>query len=328
MKRREFITLVGGAAAWPLAARAQQDGRIRRIGVLSGYSQNDREGQARVAAFLDTFRKLGWADGRNVAIEYRWAAQDIERAKTMAAELLRQASDVILVNASVALAELQRQTSTVPIVFVQVSDSVGSGFVAGLARPGGNLTGVLQYEAGIAGKWLSMLKEIAPALARAALLCNPSTTAYDYWLRAARTAAHTLAVELVPAPVVSAADMEQAIAGFAQVPNGALLLPPDATTIIHRDVIIALAARHRLPAVYALRVFVSAGGLMAYGTNQVEQFRQAASYVDRILRGAKPADLPVQVPTKYETTLNLKAAKAIGLEVPASLLVRADEVIE
>jgi len=326
--RREFIRLLGSVAACPLAARAQQSDRVRHIAVLVASAEHETDIQERLAGFRQGLERLGWSEGGNIRIDIRFAAGQADRYPTLVRELVSRKPDVILAQSPPIAVTFQRETRTIPIVFTSVSDPIGAGLVTSLARPGGNLTGVLQYEAGIAGKWLAMLKEIAPGLERAALLCNPSTTAYDYWLQAARTAAHALAVELVPTPVVSAADIEQAIASFAHVPNGGLLLPPDATTIIHRDVIIALAARHRVPAVYSLRVFVSAGGLMAYGTNQVEQFRQAASYVDRILRGAKPADLPVQVPTKYETTLNLKAAKAIGLEVPASLLVRADEVIE
>jgi putative ABC transport system substrate-binding protein len=235
---------------------------------------------------------------------------------------------VIFAHSTPIVAALQRESRTIPIVFVSVSDPIGSGFVASLARPGGNFTGLLQYEEGISGKWLAMLKEIAPRLARAALLANPKTTAYDYFLRAAEAAAPSLAIELVPKPVETAGDIERAIESVARAPNGGLLLPPDTTTVLHRDLIIALAARHRLPAVYPFRVFVAAGGLMSYGTEQVDMFRQAASYVDRILRGAKPADLPVQAPTKFETAVNLKTAKALGLTVPPGLLVAADEVIE
>ena len=250
------------------------------------------------------------------------------RLQVLAKELVALQPDVILAHSTPIAAALQRESRTIPIVFVNVSDPIGSGFVASLARPGGNLTGLLLYEASITGKWLAMLKEIAPRLARVALLSQPQGPAYDYFLRAAEAAAPSLAIELVPSPVENAADIERAIESFARVPNGGLLLPPDTTTIVHRDLIIALAARHRLPAVYAFRLFVAAGGLMSYGTDHVDMFRQAASYVDRILRGAKPADLPVQAPTKYETTLNLKTAKALGLTVPPGLLVAADEVIE
>jgi putative ABC transport system substrate-binding protein len=328
VNRREVITLLGGAVAWPVAARAQQPERVRHVAVLVASAEHESDIQERLSGFRQGLEKRGWSEGRNILIDIRFAAGRAEQYTMLAREQVALRPDVIFAQSPPIATAFRRETRTIPIVFSSVSDPIGAGLVASLARPGGNLTGVLQYEAGIAGKWLAMLKEIAPQLERAALIGNRSTTAFDYWLEAATTAAPTLALELVSRNVASAADIEQAIAGFARKPNGALLLPPDATTIIHRNLIIALAARHRLPAVYALRVFVAAGGLMAYGTNQVEQFRQAASYVDRILRGAKPADLPVQVPTKYETTLNLKAAKMIGLEVPASLLVRADEVIE
>ena len=236
--------------------------------------------------------------------------------------------DVILAQSPPITAALQREGPTIPIVFVSVSDPIGSGFASSLARPGGNVTGILQFEASITGKWLAMLKEIAPRLARAALVGNPKTTAYDYFLQAAEGTASSLAIEVVPGRVETAADIERVIVDLSHLPNSGLFLPPDTTTVLHRDLIIALAARHRLPAVYSIRFFVAAGGLMSYGIDQVEMFRHAASYVDRILRGANPADLPVQAPTKYETILNLKTAKALGLDVPPSLLVRADEVIE
>ena len=246
----------------------------------------------------------------------------------LANELVALQPDVILAQGPPITAALQRESRAIPIVFVSVSDPIGPGFVASLARPGGKITGMLQYEAGITGKWLAMLKEIAPRLARVTLVGNPKTTAYDYFQLAAEAAAQSLAIELVPSRVDTAADIERAIVAFARVPNGGLLLPPDITVSSNRDLIIALAAHHRLPAVYPFRFYVAAGGLMSYGTDQVEILRQAASYVDRILRGANPADLPVQAPTKYETTLNLKTAKALGIDVPPSLLVRADEVIE
>ena len=329
LKRREFITLLGGAAAaWPLAVSAQQGERMRRIGVLVASAEDESDIQARLAGFRQGIEKLGWSEGRNVHVDTRFAAGRADQYQVLAKDLVALQPDVILAHSPPITAALKRESPAIPIVFVSVSDPIGPGFVASLARPGGNVTGMLQYEAGISGKWLAMLKEIAPRLARAALVGNPKTTAYDYFLRAAEAAAPSLAIELVPSRVETAADIERAIVAFARVPNGGLLLPPDSTSILNRDLIIALAARHRLPAVYALRVFVEAGGLMSYGTDQVEIFRQAASYVDRILRGAKPADLPVQAPTKYETTLNLKTAKALGLDVPPTLLVRADEVIE
>jgi putative tryptophan/tyrosine transport system substrate-binding protein len=326
MRRREFITLLGGAAGWPIVARAQQADRVRRIGVLMGYAEDDPETKPRLAAFRQMLEKRGWSEGRNVHIETHFAPGN--KYEPLANELVATQPDVILAHTTPVAVALQRASRAIPIVFVNVSDPIGSGFIASLARPGGNFTGVLQYEAGIVGKWLTMLKEIAPRLERVALLSNPKTTAYEYFLHAAEGAATSLAIKLAPSPVATAADIEHAIELFAAAPNGGLFLPPDGTTILHRDLIIALAARHKLPAVYAFRFFVAAGGLMSYGTDQVEMFRLAASYVDRILRGDKPADLPVQAPTKFETTVNLRTAKALNLPVPPGLLVAADEVIE
>jgi len=328
VKRRELITLLGGAVAWPLAARAQQGERMRRIGVVVSSAEDDLDMQARVAGFRQGLERLGWSEDRNARIDARFAAGKADQFQVLAKELIALQPDVIFAHSTPVVAALQRESRMIPIVFVSVSDPIGSGFVASLARPGGNLTGLLQYEEGIAGKWLAMLKEIAPRLARAALVANPKTTAYDYFLRAAQAAAPSLTIEVVSTPVETTADIERAIESAARAPNGGLLLPPDTTTTVHRDLIIALAARHRLPAVYPFRVFVEAGGLMSYGTEQVAMFRQAALYVDRILRGAKPADLPVQAPTKFETVVNLKTAKALGLTVPPGLLVAADEVIE
>ena len=331
MKRREFITLRGGAvAAWPLAAWAQQDGRVRRVGVLMPFPEADPQIQARLAAFRQGLERLGWSEGRNVRIDYRFAPASgaLDQAQKLAKELIALQPDVILGDSTAMAAALQRESRAIPIVFVAVSDPIGSGFIASLARPGGNLTGTLNYEATIVGKWLQMLKEIAPRLARVALVGNPKTTSFDYFLRAAEAAAQSLAIELVPSRVETAADIERAIESFARVPNGGLLLLPDTTTAVHTDLIIALAARHRLPAVYADRYWVTAGGLMSYSTDRVDLVRQAAAYVDRILRGDKPADLPAQAPVKYETVINLKTAKALGLIVPPGLLVAADEVIE
>jgi len=324
----KFITLLGGAAAWPLAGRAQQGDRLRRIGMLIGYAEEDPETKSRVAAFRQMLEKRGWSEGRNIDIEARFLAGSSTQYEPLAKELVSLRPDVILAHTTPVTAALQRESASIPIVFVNVSDPIGSGFIASLARPGGNLTGVLHYEAGITGKWLAMLKEIAPHLARAALMANPKTTAYDYFLRAAESSAPSLAIKLVASPVETAADIERAIESFASAPNGGLLLPPDGITVFHRDLIVELAARHRLPAVYPFHFFVTGGGLMSYGTDQVEMFRLAASYVDRILRGDKPADLPVQAPTKFETVINLKTAKALGLTVPPGLLVAADEVIE
>jgi putative tryptophan/tyrosine transport system substrate-binding protein len=329
MKRRDFITFVGGAAVvWPLAARAQQGERIRRVGVLVSLPASDPEMQLWLAAFRQGLETLGWSEGRNVRIDYRFYTAGADQVQVPAKELVALRPDVILAEGTSTVAALKRESSGIPIVFVAVSDPIGSGFIANLARPGSNITGVLQYEASITGKWLAMLKEITPSLGRAALVANPKVTAYDYFLRAAEIMASSLAIELVPSPVENVGEIEHAIESFARVPNGGLVLPPDTTTISQRHVIVALAARHRLPAVYAVRAFVAAGGLMSYNTDRREMYRQTASYVDRILRGDDPANLPVQAPTKYETVINLKTAKALGLTVPSGLLVAADEVIE
>ncbi len=328
MRRRDFIggigatVVLGTPRAW-----GQQARQMRRIGVLVGLAENDPEMKERLVGFRQGLEKLGWSEGDNVKIDYRFAPAGAQ-AHLLARELVALQPDVIVAQSTPATAAVKPETSTIPIVFAGVADPIGSGFVASLSRPSGNLTGLLQYEEGITGKWLAMLKEIAPNLTRAALLANPRTTPFDYFLRSAKTLAPSLAIEVVPMPIENANDIERSIEGFAREPNGGLVLPPDTTTVIHRDLIIRLAARHRLPAVYAIRVFVAAGGLMFYGTDFVELYRQAASYVDRILRGAKAADLPVQLPTKFETVVNLKAAKALGLTVPQGLLVAADEVIE
>jgi putative ABC transport system substrate-binding protein len=328
VNRRDFITRLGGAAATgPFGARAQQIDPMKRVGVLVGLAASDPEMQLWLAAFRRGLESFGWSEGRNVRIDYRYYTT-ADQVQVFAKELLSLRPDVILAEGTSTVATLKRQSHAIPIVFVAVSDPIGSGFIANLARPGGNITGVMQYEAGITGKWLAMLKEIVPGLARAALVANPKVTAYDYFLRAAEVMASSLAIELVPSPVENVADIEHAIKSIARVPNGGLVLPPDASTISQRQVIVALADRHRLPAVYALRAFVVAGGLMSYSTDRREMYWQTASYVDRILRGANPADLPVQAPTKYQTTINLKTAKALGLDVPPTLLAVADEVIE
>jgi len=328
MRRRDFIAgIAGSATAWPLAARAQRAERMRRIGVLGILAEDDPQMKADLAAFRQGLERLGWSEGRNVRIDTRFAPAGAQ-AQVLAKELVALQPDVILAHSTPVAAALQRESRTIPIVFVNVSDPIGSGFMASLARPGGNLTGLLNFEASITGKWLAMLKEIAPHLVRAAFIANPKTTHYDYFLRAAEAVAPSLAIELVPSTVENGADIERTIEVFARVPNGGLLWPPDSTTALHRDLIIGLAARHRLPAVYFNRSWVAAGGLMSYGTDFVDIFRQVAPYVDRILRGATAADLPVQVPTKYETAVNLKTAKALGLTVPPALLVAADEVIE
>ena len=328
MRRREFLGALSGAAAWPLAARAQLSGRKLRIGVLIGYAEDDPETKARLAALRQGLEKRGWSEGRNIQIETRFAAGSVDKYEPLAKELLATQPDVILAHTTQVVAALQRESRVVPIVFVNVSDPVGSGFIANLARPGGNLTGVLQYEAGIVGKWLAMLKEIAPRVERVAVVANPKTTPYDYFLRAAEATAPSLALKIASSPIATAADIKSAIDSFASTPGGGLLLPPDGTTVLHRKLVIALAAEHKLPAVYAFQFFAVEGGLMSYGTDQADMFRLAAFYVDRILRGDQPADLPVQAPTKFETTVNLKTAKALGLTVPSGLLVAADEVLE
>jgi len=328
VRRRDFIAAVGNAAiAWPRAARAQQPGeRMRRVGVLEETAEDDKDRNSQFAKFREGLASFGWVEGCTVHIEHRFAA-DPGRYQPLARELVALQPEVILAVSTPVTAALQRETNAIPIVFLGVSDPIGSGFATNLARPGSNLTGIMLYEVGIAGKWLAMLKEIAPRLTRVALVAGPKTTAYNYFVRNAETAGPSLGIEIVPTPVADAADIERGIEAFSRVPNGGLLLPPDGTTIVHRDLVIALAARYNLPAVYAQRFFVTAGGLMFYGTELSEAFQQAASLVDRILRGAKPLDLPVQTPTRYQTALNLKTAKALGLTVPR-LLVAADEVIE
>ena len=328
MRRRDFIALLGGTvAALPIAARAQGE-RMRHIGVLMGLTENDPQTKERLAGFREGLERRGWTEGHDLRIDYRFAGDGPDRYQSLAKELVALQPDVILAHSTPIAIALQRESREIPIVFVAVSDPIGSGLVANLARPGGNLTGALYYEESITGKWLAMLKEIEPKLSRAALIASPKGTAYDYFVRLAKAIAPSLAIELVPSPVETVADIERTIAAFSHLPDGGLVLPPDITTSIHRDLIISLAARHRLPAVYSASFFVEAGGLMSYGTNQVDMFRLGGAYVDRILRGDKPANLPVQAPTKYETAVNLKTAKTLGLSVPPGLLVAADRVIE
>jgi ABC-type uncharacterized transport system substrate-binding protein len=327
VNRRDFVTFLGATAAWSLAARAQQGERVRRIGVLTADTEDDPQTKARLAAFRQGLERLGWSEGRNVRIDYRFAADHPDRYQPLAKELVSLQPDVLFAYTTPIAVTFQQESRSIPIVFAGVSDPIGSGLVASLSRPGGNITGLLLYEEGITGKWLAMLKEIAPSLSRAALIANPNRTPFDYFVRSAKSVASSLAIELAPSPVKDAADIERVIVSFSREANSGLVILPG-TAIEHRDLVIALAARLRLPAVYYGRFFVAAGGLMSYGIDYVDQFQRAAGYVDRILRGARPADLPVQAPTKYETTLNLKTAKALGLDVPASLLVRADEVFE
>ena len=329
MKRREFITLLGGAAAaWPLAARAQQRERMRRIGVLAGLPADDALAQARNAAFLQGLADLGWRVGRNVQIDFRWAGIDTARYPKYAVELVELAPDVILAVGASVVWPVLHATRTVPVVFVQVTDPVGAGYVASLARPGGNATGFTLFEFGFGGKWIEFLKQIAPSMARAAVLLDPMVPAGLGMLGAIQSTASSLRVELTPISLRDAHEMERAVAEFARGPNGGLIVLPGPPTQRYREQIIAQAAQHRLPAMYPYRYFVAASGLISYGPDEIEQYRQAAGYIDRILKGEKPADLPVQAPTKYELVINRKTANALGLTVPDSLLARADEVIE
>jgi putative tryptophan/tyrosine transport system substrate-binding protein len=328
VRRRNFITLLGSAAAaWPLAARAQQRERIRRIGVLLPAVASGPEYQARVGAFMQALALLGWTDGRNVRIEMRWGANDADRYRQYAAELVALAPDVIVAATSVTVGAVQQATRTIPIVFVQVIDPVGTGLVTGLARPGGNTTGFTVFEYGLSPKWLALLKEIAPRVTRAAVFRDPTVAAQIGLLGGIQSVAPSLRMELSLIDNRDAGEMERAVAAFAREPNGGQIVLGGFIRL-HRELMITLAARHRLPTVYTDREFVTAGGLTSYGPDRVEQYRQAAGYVDRILKGEKPADLPVQAPTKYELVINLKTAKALGLDVPPTLLARADEVIE
>src|SRR5262245_2124827 len=329
MRRREFITLLGGAAiGWPVAALGQQGERVRRIGILTTFAADDRASQPRLDAFRQELQQLGWMDGRNVRIDTRWAAGDAERIRRYAAELVALAPDVILAATSPTVAALLQATHTVPIVFVQVADPVGSGFVASLAQPGGNATGFTIYEYTIGPKWLELLKEIAPRVTRAGLLRDPGNVGEIGLFGSVRTAAPAMGIDTSPLTLREAGEIERGVAAFAREPNGGLIVLGSATSIVHREQIIALAAQHRLPAVYPDRLFVTTGGLISYGPNRLDQYRRAASYVDRILKGEKPADLPVQSPTKYELAINVKVAKSLGLTAPDTVLARADEVIE
>jgi putative ABC transport system substrate-binding protein len=329
MRRREFIGLLGGAAAaWPLAARAQQREHMRRIGVLTGQAANDQVGQAHFAALLQGLQELGWSVGRNVHIDIRWAAGNAEDTRQYAAELVALAPDVIQSTGTPSVAALLQATRTVPIVFAVVADPVGAGFVDSLARPGGNATGFISLEYGLASKWLELLKQIAPGTMRAGVLRDPTISAGIGQFGALQTAAPSLGIELTPVNVRDPSEIERAIAAFARGPNSGLIVTSSPLVAVHRQLIITLAARHKLPAVYSNRLFVVDGGLICYGPDLIDQHRRAASYVDRILKGEKPADLPVQAPTKYELAINLKTAKALNLTVPDTLLARADEVIE
>ena len=329
MKRRAFITLLGGAAAaWPLAASAQQGERMPRIGVLTSFASNDPAEQAYILAFTQALAQSGWIDGRNARIDIRWGAGDPEHIRRYAAELVALAPGVILAVSSAATGPLLQATRTVPVVFVEVGEPVGAGFVESLARPGGNATGFMLFEYGIGAKWLELLKEIAPGVKRVAFLQDPAIAAGPGQFGAMQALAPSLGVEVRPIKVRDAGEIEHAMTALARPANGGLIVPATAAQRVPRDVIIKLAAQHRLPAVYSGRDFVTLGGLMSLGPDRVDQYRRAAAYVDRILKGEKPADLPVQAPTKYDLVINLKTARALGLEVPATLLARADEVIE
>ena len=330
MRRRQFITLIGSAAAWPLAARAQSSNRMRRIGVLMGYAESDPEAKGFFTGFMQTLADLGWIDGRNLQMNVRWAPGSVDRMRSFAKELVELHPDVILANSTPVTAALQRETRTIPIVFAVASDPVGSGFVASLARPGGNITGFSIAEPSLPGKWMELLMEITPGLQRAAMMFNPDTAAYvsSYYLPSFEAAAQSLKVAPITARVRSDVEIETVITSLGREPGGGLLVMPDNFMTIHRAQIISLAARNNVPAVYQLPVNVGDGGLLSYGADFADVFRRAASYVDRVLHGTMPSELPVQMPTKYIIALNAKTAKALGLTVPPTLLTRADEVIE
>jgi putative ABC transport system substrate-binding protein len=329
IERREFLAALGGAAAaWPLAARAQQGERVRRIGLLMG-AADDREGQARVTVLKQGLQELGWTDGGNIQIETRFGGADAGRIRAHAAELVALAPDVIVGQTTPVIRALRQATSSIPIVMVPVNDPVEQGFVSSLAHPGGNITGFMFIDFQMVGKWLEMLKEVAPAVSRAVLMFNPDTSPHYYvYLRSFEALPRSIAVEVAAAPVRNTAELEEAFANLGRDPGGGLIVPPDAFTIVHYELFIRLAQQHRLPAVYSFRTYVAQGALMAYGPDPYDTFRRSASYVDRILKGAKPADLPVQQPTKFELAINLKTAKALGLQISDRLLALADEVIE
>jgi putative tryptophan/tyrosine transport system substrate-binding protein len=327
--RRQFLATLGGAVAWPLAARAQQADRVRRIGALIGAPTADNpDAQANIGTFLQVLQQLGWTDGRNVRIDIRWGAGNADEIRKYAAELAALAPDVIFASGTASVGPMLQATRTVPIVFANVADPVGAGFVDSLARPGGNASGFIQFEYSLSGKWLELLKQIAPGVTRAAVLRDPAITSGIGQFAVIQSVAPSVGVEVSAINVRNAGEIERAVTAFARSSNGGLIVTASALAVLHRQLIIALAARHKLPAVYYRRYFVTSGGLISYGYDVVEQFRGAAGYVDRILKGATPADLPVQAPTKYELVINLKTAKALGLEVPPTLLARADEVIE
>jgi putative ABC transport system substrate-binding protein len=330
MRRREFLgALSGAAAAWPLAARGQQSERMRRIGLLPwGYRQTDPEGQARIAAFLETLGKQGWSEGRNVRVDMRWSSNEIDRLSAETTALVGSAPDAIVISSNAALSALQKRDKNISTIFVQVSDPVGSGFVGSLSHPGGNITGFQNFEPATGGKWLGLLKEVAPAVMRAAVIVHPDTAAHLEFLRAAETVAPSLGIQVTALSARDSHETERGIASFADAPDGGLIVLPHPGNIDSRALLVELTARLRLPAIYPFRYFATSGGLVSYGFDQIEQWRGAAGYVDRILRGTKPADLPVQAPTKYDLVINLKTAKGLGLTISPSLLATASEVIE
>jgi putative ABC transport system substrate-binding protein len=327
MKRREFTTLLCTAIVWPPAVWAQHPDRVRRMGILLGFAESDPESPARLAAFRHGLERLGWKEGHNVRIEYRWGAGDPTRMRAHAKELIGSSPDVLVAESTPATAALQAETRTTPIVFLQAGNPVGSGFVTSFARPGGNLTGFTNYAPTMGGKWLEFLKEVVPRLVRTAALFNPKTHTGQYW-GVLEAGAQSVNLRFAKAAVADAAEIDQAVEAMSGEPSGGLLVMPDSFTMSHQGAIVASAARHRVPAIYAFRAFPASGGLMSYGMDMISVYREAAAYVDRILRGEKPGDLPVQAPTRFELVINLKTAKALGIEVPPTLLARADEVIE
>jgi putative tryptophan/tyrosine transport system substrate-binding protein len=331
MQRRRFITLLGGAAAaWPITLAAQQTGRMRRIGVLFGSAQGDRRAATELVLLKNMLQELGWTEGRNILIDARWAAAEVDRIQAFARELVGLQPDLILAQTTPVVAALQRETKTIPIVFVVVSDPVGSGFVTSLPHPGGNITGFINIEASLSGKWIETLKDIVPGVARAAVIFNPDTAPVSYFLQPFEAAARSSSIDPIAGPVRNDADIERLFASLGEKPKAGVVMMPDIFTATphNLELIVSLASRYRVPTVYPYRYMVAAGGLIAYGVDPVDLFRRAPAYIDRILRGANPADLPVQLPTKFEMAINLKTARALGLDVPPSLLARADEVIE